>query len=606
MKEEAILIFTFSPIQPFIAEARRPNDMYTGSRILVNLARAAGQVVEMQLVYPPKLTYDMPNRIVAKVPWGEVEDLAGKMTNALLDKWKVLAEGAKAEFSKLGAKNPDVQPDSLWNSIWARQIDPEGYWEIYWSAAKIDGTYPEAYLKADRALAAVKRTRRFKPSEEQGVKDSLSGVRSALRTQALDAKKYWAAVSGMTTAAELRPDGREVLDAFGVIKRFNAIAKTPVNPYLGFPSTSSIASIPFLESVVQNTPDKVKWYRKKLEELFDSDPQNKGRLFRVRDRNDPWPYDGDFFYPETLELENLAKEYHLEHPDSQKLKQAQTGLADLRKNQSPSPYYAIVVLDGDSMGEKVNQCLLTSDPEKAHNKFSELISKFAEQAGNMILYPRGLMIYNGGDDVLAFAPIDQVVEIAGELAAAFTRITGELANVYPNLKAGTVSAGIAIVHHRYPLAAALRAARDAEHDAKYAHPEKNMLSVRLLKRSGAPLKMFGNWYPVSANVREMIHRFSSQSGQSPEPFSSRLAYDLDSIARVFPEADYAFQSELRRQANRHKVDKDFDARSWSDYFLYPWARALPEPEKENAVPPRPRNLVNWLLLARFIAQGGQE
>ena len=38
---DAVLIFTFSPIQSFIAEARRASDLYVGSQILVRLAKAA-------------------------------------------------------------------------------------------------------------------------------------------------------------------------------------------------------------------------------------------------------------------------------------------------------------------------------------------------------------------------------------------------------------------------------------------------------------------------------------------------------------------------------------------------------------------------------------
>jgi len=240
---DAILIVTFSPIQPFIVEARRASDLYVGSQILVHLAKAAAQVMKQQgtLIYPATRgddgASDMPNRLVARVAWEEVTAIAEDAKAALLREWTRIADTAKNDLMR-----KDPLPDALWHDIWARHVSH--LWEIYWAAASLDSrSYKDAYDEANRALNAAKYSRIFEPAEEQGMKDTLSGCRTALHTDKQDAKVYWTALSQHreVRAAKLRPNGRERLDAIGAVKRFSDLAEEK-----HFPSTSTIASRPFL------------------------------------------------------------------------------------------------------------------------------------------------------------------------------------------------------------------------------------------------------------------------------------------------------------------------------------------------------------------------
>lgn len=573
---DAVLIFTFSPVQPFIMEARRVADLFTGSRILVELARAAATGVKQSggtLIFPAALGGDVPNKLVATVPAEKVQAIANTAHDALLKKWDGIAQSARDTLRRY-----DAEQDKTWKAIWSRQIN--NLWEVHWAAAPMTGgpeTYAAAYRQADAALHAAKRTRVFEAADEQGLKDSLSGRREALHTANTDAKGYWTRVSnakGMT-AAQLRPEGRERLDAVGAIKRFSAIAQNQ-----RFFSTSTVAS----EDFRRQANGLLSPYRTAIETLIPGE-----KLYRVR--SDPeWPYDGDLFYPETLTPDRLRDSYGVHHLDQRRLDEAKRELQELHKKvgRRPSPYYAVIVLDGDSMGKRVSDCLAIEEPQEQHRKLSEQLSQFAKQVNGIVQQHASSLIYNGGDDVLLLAPLSRALLVAQELARHFQAVTG-----------GTASAGIAIAHHLYPLDAALRAAREAEAAAKSRYG-RNALCVRALKRSGETLQVGSKW--TDGNGNHLIAIFNAMVEHfQQDRLGSRFAYDVVNSAYALPEADERLRAELKRLLTRH-CDRNspdaLDPAKWAER-LYQWARMLPEGEQAEG-------LGRWLVLARFLAQGGGE
>jgi len=569
---QAILIFTFSPVQQFIAEARRAADLFTGSRILVELARSAGEAIgEDNLVYPRNLEADVPNKLVARMPWEQTKEIAERAREALLDKWREIAEEARTE---LQSKNP--KPDSVWNDIWERQIN--NMWEVYWAAASMEGrSYKDAYEEASRVLDGVKRTRCFEAVEEDGLKDTLSGRRSALRTAAHDARSYWRLLSEKESSAKLRPEGRERLDAIGAVKRFCSIANKP------FPSTSTIASYEFLELARATLSE----YRSTVEELL------QRHIYKVRPTDDEWPYDGDLLYTDTLTANRLEASYGVANVDKDKLLIARAKLSEIYRNLNsrPSPYYAVIVLDGDRMGERISSLLATADPIKAHSKFSDQLAEFADSVPD-IIEKRDWLVYNGGDDVLMFCPLSKAVLLAQKLAEAFQKITG-----------ATASAGIAIAHHLYPLDAVLNAARRAESEAKHLRG-RNAVCIHVLKRGGEEVHLGSKWEDIKGRFDTFITHFRSGN------VSSRLAYNVLSQAPAITGLgdDQLRSAYLRRLVGRHKsktLSKEDEANLVSE--MCSWSTALDNTTpSENNEPQGLAELGRWLVFARFVAQGGAE
>jgi CRISPR-associated protein Cmr2 len=572
---DAVFAFTFGPVQGFISEARRTSDLFVGSRILVELAKAAGEAIQEcgELVFPSTLGADVPNVLLAVIPGSEIEQTAKRAHQALTNKWHSIAQTARA---KLGTFHP--VPDGLWQQIWDRQV--ENAWETYWAASSAQG-YRAAYQETRRSLDATKRTRTFLPAEESGIKDSLSGSRSALRTAAMDARHYWTQVSSQVTAAKLRPDGRERLDAIGAIKRFSDLAEQE-----DFPSTSTVASQPFLEKTRPHLAD----YRSAVESLLK--PLNKPRP------NDPdWPYDGDLLYMETLAPGRLLSSYGVQSPHQQRLKDARQALQELYRqvDDRPSPYYAVIALDGDRMGERISDCLNKGNPRQEHRELSRKLTSFAAQVPSLVDARNARVIYNGGDDVLALAPLSTGFELARQLALTFQSTTD-----------GSASAGLAVVHHLYPLGAALRAARAGEKQAKQI-TGKAAVCVHVLRRSGEAIQMRSPWNAVDDTFSEVVRLFQEDSTGSA--VSSRLGYDVRQAGYGLVQADEKAKAELKRLISRHRNEKHPHVPSAEQLAqrLCQWAQFLPaRMSKSGDLLSSMEELGQWLVFARFVAQGGRE
>ncbi len=595
MATKALLILTFGPVQAFIEEARRAGDLYAGSQILVELANAAGSVFKNRatLIYPDASTRDTPNRLVAQAEdYDQAEVIVQAAEDALHDRWQMLAGDVFPELQKLG-----VDKDQ-----WKQQL--ENYWEVYWAAAPIPAKsadpkktpYQFAYDQASALLEAAKRSRRFAPAEEVGPKDSLSGQRAALRPKELWEReqrgtgkvraqlgKRQGKMRAYYGSVLLRPTER--LDALGAVKRLGEWRTHR------FQSTSDVAAADFRKLALEKTSSALRDYR---DALIDAKVVNKP------EHDEDWhtDYDGDLLYLETLTPRHLKDDYGAEVGESQcatlrkKLADVYDTLREkLRADHKtahhrPCKYYAIIALDGDSMGKLVGQHSHSADK---HRAFSATLSQFASEAQGKIADIWGDVIYNGGDDVLVFAPLSRALACAQRLAAFFNA----------TVKDGSLSGGIAIVHHTYPLGAALRAARQAEKTAKRQVKGKAAVCVSALKRSGEPILARSAWEALGDNMNALVTLF--QEDQLSSKFAYDLAREVDVVTTLEPAARQAM---LTLWVKRHTSPSHQAETSSVPGLLGQWSVTLDTLLKDDYPQPGLREVARWALLARFIAQGG--
>ena len=480
-------------------------------------------------------------------------------------------------------------------SIWQRQVIQNPPWQVFWVYLPETGDYTKDYKEAGRRLDALKHSRLFSQSEEDGEKDSLSGQRSALRNaKCKTSKEYWKEVSKKFTAAQVKPDGKERLDSIGLIKRFAELSRVR-----SFPSTSTVAGWDFYRLAKEDAKPELAAYRDELANL---------KLYRARGFDSDFPYDFDLFFKETLTAKRMEDSYGIKVTEKD-LTAAKSRLDGLVKKVgfAPSPYYAILLLDGDGIGKKLDEMKgKNASGEAFHRQFSQRLSQFAAKTIEIVQAEQGgFLVYNGGDDVLLLASLQAAIRLAQKLAQAYRQ-------AFAGLVEASLSGAVLIAHHLSPLSRVLADLRAAEKHAKAVQKDdwgnKDTLCVGLSKRGGEPLLARSRWKAVEDFETAWVSPF--REGQ----LANSLPYLLRDDLRVANTLEEKAVSALlcyrfRRQASESfKKEAQSLAERWVD-----WAKSIEEKlsgsSKSHTEETRRQafeEAVNWLVIARFLGQGGKE
>ncbi|HVK63128.1 MAG TPA: type III-B CRISPR-associated protein Cas10/Cmr2, partial [Polyangium sp.] len=142
----------------------------------------------------------------------------------------------------------------------------------------------------------------------------------------------------------------------------------------------------------------------------------------------------------------------------------------------PYPYVACLVADGDRMGEAIDSL----ESAKAHQGFSRKLSRFPAVARRIVEEQHhGVVVYAGGDDVLAFVTIPDALACARALRERFIALMDEsLPGAAPR---PTLSVGIGIGHVLESLGDLLALGREAEQAAKV---ERDSLALLVEMHAG--------------------------------------------------------------------------------------------------------------------------
>ena len=163
------------------------------------------------------------------------------------------------------------------------------------------------------------------------------------------------------------------------------------------------------------------------------------------------------------------------------------------QTDQPLPYYSVLMADGDRIGATLQKM---RNPDE-HRKFSSCLSTFSQEARSIIETQQGCLVYSGGDDVLAFLPVDRCLDAAADLSTRFSKTlqpaTHDLIDKPP-----TMSVGIAIGHCFDPLEDLLISAQTALEDAKTGQgtncsDEHNGLSLHYLTRGAEAIRVRDSW-----------------------------------------------------------------------------------------------------------------
>ncbi len=501
MADTHLVIFHIGPVQDFIATARRSRDLWYGSWMLSELSRAvARKVIELSglLIFPvnPQSILNVPNKIVAIVE-GHPKSFG-----------KQVGETVSTRMKELGNEALDqVKTNNYDRQLAEAQI--QNLPEFYWVSVPFDEkNYQQARERAEALMAARKTTRNFMQSTGSPVpKSSLDGARESVIPEEdypkRDGQDRLAKIKKLYDNYHTRQGER--LSGVDILKRLGNPKDAPK-----FKSTSDLAALPFLERV-----DRIKGKGKSRELI--------GKI-RSMLQNAGWAM-GEA--EEELVFESRLADWI---PAGKQQDTVRQDLSDLLKIYTegravPNPYYALLAADGDNMGVVID----AQEDAGKHRDLSTALSEFAALAPEIVRAQHGFLIYSGGDDVLAYLPINNVLECARKLEEAFR------AKIPDSFKASkgnqeirpTLSIGIMIAHHLEPLSDVLEKAREAERAAKRVDSiQKNGLAITLCKRGGADRTVSGRWGAFDRRLKQLIE-FSNSNA-----ISAGTAYELQELHRI--------------------------------------------------------------------------
>ena len=615
--QKAYFHFTLGPVQSFVAQARRTRDFWAGSFLLSWLSAVAIRAVQAQqgeilfpqadrhyLAYlmgkgkgsPPKYG-SIPNRFKAEI---NIKTFKPELIpEAVQQAWQALAKDIwKHDIVNIADnlkedKQAWAQQIALSRAIWKRQID--SFWDTSWIISN---------NKADSAvLDQRKNWRTYIPPEEAGIKCSvmegwqeLSGITAPTQKLKQQQLLFWDTIRSRNKqgiASDLNEG--EALCAIAFVKRrfsryFKKFNCTITSKAKGLndwriygwdvpsavPSVSYMAAVHYLKEMLLYADKKLlRDFIEKAHELTEGYGEwqtdikaiaatKQQRFSSEIDRYEQHKQrftalDGEVFFTSTLENSNR-------YQDKAALKESVLAALN-RLNQNThnsadkpldkvSPFYAVLIMDGDSLGSKMsvsqNQTAITTGLAYFINGLETETSQPSTKMGvaDYVYKHNGFLIYAGGDDVLAILPLEDALPCAialrqhyqhcFKLALQQSDKTNFVDKDGQPVVNTSISAAIEYVHIKTPLTKVLQDAHHLLDDIAKEKTGRDSLAIRIWKPGGLQQQWAQPWdialYDDSdgvKNINQQCRAYLAQlatnfqlAQQEDEQFSSQFFYKI--------------------------------------------------------------------------------
>jgi CRISPR-associated protein Cmr2 len=586
MAESKYFHFTLGPVQGFVAQARRTRDFWAGSFLLSWLSGVAMVAVRQQkgvIEFPtppahyldwiegrghaaPPRQGSIPNRFKSMRAEVPAEFDGQRVVSAVREAWQALAQHVwtRDQLDRAAAQGQASR------AIWERQNAT--FWDMSW--ALTDDASETSLLDQRKNW----RSHGFTQTEG-GVKcmvmDGWQELSGALRP-GREGQAFWSALrrSGIP-GIQTDLGEAEQLCALAYIKRrfarhfgsFDATLPStglrlkgwPLSP--GVPSVAYMAAVHWLEALLQAgqsaevqallesaqalNPEKSEWdtqiacLRAAVPQWGADDASRRllaldGNLFFEHVQQQPQAYGYD---PQKMQDWRLAlQHFERKHPEFE---------------AKPSPFYAILLMDGDSLGAHM------SDPKK-QTQISNALLNFTNgadpgQAGavpgsvpEIVERHNGFLIYAGGDDVLAILPLEDALPCAAAVRQHYLNCFRH--SGIPT----TISAAIEFAHVKTPLGKVLGDAHDLLDNVAKDGAGRDALAVRVWKTSGQVLQWAQPWkialeggapeaplvvQKLAATFSHALPAAADQGYQEHAKFSSKFFHKIEERFVVLNPAD---------------------------------------------------------------------
>ena len=542
-----IFHFSLGPVQSFVAQARRTRDFWAGSFLLSYLSAVAMAEVEAQgdghkvlFPRPDRRVLDflhgrgtgsepdqgsVPNRFAARIGPGFEPQ---KVLQAVRQAWFGIADTVWYSLP------PETRGREKTSKVWRRQVgtsstDIDPFWRMQW--ALVDDP-------ADTGVLDRRKNLRIEAAHaEPGVKcmlmDGWQELSGADRPSG-EVAAFWNELrrSAKIPESDLR-DG-EHLCAFAFIKRrfhrsFPSLQLAMPSGWTAHgwriqpmvPSVTYLAAAPWLAHLIPAAPEALqRRFQEAVNAFGDVNGEWRTRVRRVMDAKAQAScdllsrLDGDLFYDARLANPN-------DYPDRAKAEPARRALRALCESTNrvleadgaaplgePSPFYAVVAMDGDRLGQRMSHVAL-------QQPITEALETFTSKVPQVVHDCSGFLIYAGGDDVLALFPAADGLPAALALRQIYAecfREAGEWPNGVP-----TLSGAVIFPHVRLPLGRALEAAQEILKNQAKKACGRNAIAAQVIGRGGERLTWSLPWSLAIEAV--------SQDDSSPSALAERLVLD---------------------------------------------------------------------------------
>jgi len=700
-QKPALLRFTIGPVQPFIASARKTADLWAGSHLLSTIIFEAIRVVIDEfgpdsILFPsllgvpavdlwlseklglkdvysvfskktnlwlsrnsdanPLWIAALPNLFTAIVPEAEAKELAKQAELAVRALFEARARAAvcsmfdKDDFESLDKVMQDQVNDQLKSAL-----------EVFWSVESWDkaGKYHEVVDNIGSTVASIKNLRDFEALQQEGYRCSVCGEREWLTDDRDLLAAHDRRVGGPWEDVWKTPSkGKEGerLCAICTLKRmWPELMKQDLNQRLKI-----IKADITLENYIVSTHTMA--LAPTLEKLIDKDVSSVKDSVMGFDRT-ALPY---FIIKKAKQS---AKNFDLISRLPDALDEEKISERDVKNITGywPEKYYAVIQMDGDHMGawfsggdrKSTGDSLhpdflnkLTSEQRSKigsnknrlvtpayHGVLSAILNDFSSVVGPRVVENvfKGKLIYAGGDDLLAFMSVDDVLDAMLGLRFAFSglrppkrldgmlqrsnlRLSNGFARVHDSLyrlmgAGATLSMGVVIAHFSTPLSLVLRRAGAAESEAK--NHGRNAFVIKVLKRSGGEEAFKGFWgldenydqsnppdlpLLVMSDLRRLMAP-TDPARPKTRCLSRNFVYHLD---KVLPFLKLAGPDAVKNALIYQMKQQRSSADDLPDNKIEVLAARIVEIQKEQDQTRLPKRVLDMLKVVEFLSRGGRQ
>lgn len=565
-----LLAISIGPVADFIQATRRTRDLQFASWLVAEMVRGSARAIvavdpHAEIVVPASFGVDEPvtDQVLALLS-GDLPpaDVAVAARNGAMDVWYRCARGVLGRYKDLLGIN---------EMLWSSQLDFD-LMEFFaaWTPLGANNDYSKRRQRVELLLRAREMLVDF--PQNRGLvsglpKSSLDGRRESVlvpidnRLARENATMRTIRHRRMEPRFRLRPG--EQLDLPGLVKR---LSDGP--PEQRFASVTRIGIDPWIRGAA-NRADR----RRALDRVSKLLTSGEQRIASstANPAYSEFPFDGQVLLrPRVRAMERELTAEGDEHGADL----CRKILEVLPVKDQPYPYLAALACDGDGMTQFVQEMDSTQ-----HKAFSESLSGFAKEVQQIVPAHGGLVVYAGGDDVLAFLPLDLMLGCIRRIREAFRERVPE----------GTMSFGIAIVHVLTPMAGDMvrwageaeahakqpleedvdeqvlaEMGRTAQHAAKSGSAAKgNALAIHVHKRAGAPTQVRLPW-PTDSNEPDPVLRMQGWcAALNNDSLPSGLPFDLQRLASDFMDEsrhtlDWVNGNLVRAEAHRVLSRKQVD------------------------------------------------